>query len=212
MSVFLDLSYVNNSATHTVDLSAEGTIDWFWCCDQGATAIPYDLGYNVLNRKKGAPGYLVRGFAWRVNASVSSIIQAVQRTLTASAEDNITGFAVSSNSKTGFFQLTGSALYGVGYRLVIPAPVNETWRLRCYSTDYRSNLTGTAKVMDGETEEASQVVGVSGVNGNSIHEWQVDFRGGTTRSMMIFEMIIASAVIGADQNLGIQGFSLSRVP
>jgi len=216
MSASVTCSVTINNGTSTKQLHEEGTLDFWWVCNQTATDIPLRIApINVVQKLHGLR-QLHRGFMWRIGGGgPSAIVQTVSRTLAVDARYNEGGFGVSSASKTGFFQIGGTGIYGSGFMMALPAPSWQKRRLKCYTTDFDAIIVGTAKVMDGDNVEATATDTSPGTIGtDTLHYWTIDYQGGTNRSWMIFEFILTAKTVGggANQNFGIQGFTLAVAP
>ncbi len=214
MAAYLNLTGVVDNSTKTVYMDVEGTLDYFHVADAGSGVNPKQIDNGSNRIRRGAGGILWRGFEFRTTNALNSLVQTVQRTLAVSNIATITGnFGTwSSTSKSGYFTFSGTSQLGMGYRMVLEAPAWRRLRLRCYDTNWRCTMTGTAMLLDGSTQEVpQQQVVLAGVNGNNLPEWQIDFQGGTNRSVMIFEAVCTAQLFAQDQNYGVQGFTLQVI-
>lgn len=162
------LTIASASAPATLQISTEGTIDWFYA---GVTTLPRAISIGSLHSKQ-AGGAIALSFDWILASGTLSTFGSAVPAVTSTASDDSTGAALSS-AATGV-DVGKAAGSGQGWRFRVPASPSTTRILRIYAGAFSGNITVTAAMVGATSVNASFDPG-AGASGTKV--WTITFRG-----------------------------------
>jgi hypothetical protein len=146
-----------------IDLSAEGTQDWF--------APAGNTSGNYHSRAFG--GEIMKSFDW-ITAGQNLFTQGSSFTVSSTASDDATGNALIAFSTDQGVYTTGSAS-GFGFRFRVPANSTGTRTLKIYSSVFSGAATLTAHLTDGSAADVADVVDDQGAGGYNFFVWTINY-------------------------------------
>ncbi len=147
------LAIAKTSAPSTLNLTTEGTIDWF--ANLAATN-PRLLNNGVLHAKI-AGGYIAKSFEMFSGGATTTTYTTFgtqQPTQTTTGTDDCATTALTNNATNGFTAIASATQVGAGFTFRVPA-LNSSRVLRVYTGNYSCIITVTATLADGSASPAS---------------------------------------------------------
>jgi len=151
------------SPNPVLNLSAEGTKDWF--APGGSTT------GNVHSKLLG--GRIMKSFDW-VTDGQTLFTQPGSFSISSNTSDDAAGSRLTS-STTDQGLLTYAGATGIGYRLRVPASSTGTRTLKIYSSVFSAAVTLTARFTDGSVADASDLVD-AGTGGYNYFVWTISYQ------------------------------------
>lgn len=181
------LSIAQAAAPATLDLTAEGTLDW---CAMAGVSVPPRL--IDVHHSKVVGELLTDSFDWiRKGSNNTGVNTLTAPTLTAAASDDISSIALAGYNKNAYINdNTGYTTTGYGFRL--RAAANQTPRiLRLYAGVLQgATITVTAHLSDGSAADASDVL----VSTGSLEErkWTIAYNAGRDGQFLTVRVVVTA--------------------
>jgi len=190
----------------TVNVSDEGTVDWFYIGTQPAGFNPRaQPALGATHTKIDGPYWLADTFDWIwAGASATNLSQASARVIqTNMDESSARGAAINSQQGIGFFNPTGgTGELGWGCRIRVPASATPR-TLNAYLVNYACDVTMTATLTDGTTDTTTFTGAVSAGAGQI---FSVVFSGDPSLYLVVTYTVTGQ--YNADMSFKVQAFTL----
>ena len=153
------------SPNPVLNLSAEGTKDWF--APGGSTSLNY--------HSKLLGGRILKSFDW-VTCGQTLFVQTGSFSISSSTSDDATNASgLSSATMDQGVYTSSSSMIGFGYRFRVPASSGGTRTLKIYSSVFSAAVTLTARFTDGSSADVSDVVDVV-PGGYNYFVWTINYQ------------------------------------
>jgi hypothetical protein len=163
----------------SVDLTAEGTKDWF--------APAGNTGSSSFHGKL-LGGQIIKSFDF-VNGSAGLFAQGSSFTISSSASDDATGKAISN---VGTDQgLQSASATGFGFRFRVPADNRVSRRLKLYVSTLSATVMLTARLSDGSVVDASDMVD-SALGITTYFVWTIDYQAARDGQELAISAIVTA--------------------
>lgn len=150
----------------TVNLTTEGTFDWF-CPNGSVSPHPWPTATN-MKKNSGTAFMMADSFDWVTNGTQTTFTQIFgSPACSCTNTDNVTGVALTSVTTGQGVNSSASGANSYGFRLAVPAG-QVSRKLRIYMNVFSGTATCTASLSDGSAATATaNVVSAAAANNES---------------------------------------------
>lgn len=160
--------------TGTVQMSNEGTLDWYGASNFQSPPRSIAAATGVHTKAKG--GYIVDTFAWVMGGgTLTTFTQADSLTAQSTASDSAGVAALNSSTFGGMHTPSGSHT-GWGFKFSVPAALQERV-LRLYLLTFSDIVTVTAKLFAHDDVAPVSVALDSGSGANAHRKVTINYKG-----------------------------------
>ncbi len=182
----------------TLNLSTEGTKDWFTCNGQvqnGANIAATSLHRKILG------GWIASSFCWIIESG-TQFTQAAAMTVSTTTGDDTNAALTTYNTDVGVYKASGT---GEGFCFQVPAStVSKT--LRIYCSLFSGVMTLKVRLSDGSAADATDTVTATAGHQATV-QWNVVFQSAHDGAWLTIEVYLTTNS-GSTPNVKFQGATL----
>lgn len=195
------------AAPTTLNLTTEGTVDWFAPI---ATGRPKAALTTALHSKaKG--GWISDSFEWVHGGKSTSTLTTFAITLakTTTAADSTASAALSGHNTSAYMGINSASDTGAGFRFRVPAPQGVARTLKVYIGNYSCTVTVTAELLDGSAAPVS-TTNAQAANTSSEQCYTITYTGGASSDLIVTALVTTNSHDAANGlNMGCLAITLA---